>query len=156
MLSSKARKLAASENPLRDFKARRLEKESLHQSLQDDVWSLFHRGKFDTAVFEATKAVEVAVRTAAGLPPRDLGTDLMRKAFHPETGALRDENVVSSERQALSDLFAGAIGFFKNPQSHREVDLSDPAEVAEIITMTSWLLRQVDIRAAAKNGNLTF
>jgi hypothetical protein len=49
----------------------------------------FMRGdEFDTAAFQAMKAVEVAVREAAGLAASDIGTKLMRKAV--ETGALTD------------------------------------------------------------------
>ena len=80
-------------------------------------------GKYDTAVFEAMKAVEVAVREAAGLTAGDIGKDLMRKAFHVETGRLTDITAEPGERQARSDLFAGAMDSYKNPHSHRNVAL---------------------------------
>lgn len=128
------------------FAARRIPKDSLHPSIREDVWSLYHRGKYDTAVFEAMKAVEVAVRTAAGLEPKDIGTDLMRTAFDPEKGSLRDPHAEQSERDARAHLFAGAIGSYKNPQSHRTVDLDDPDEAAEIVMLANHLLRIVDTR----------
>ena len=56
----------------------------------------------------------------------------MRKAFDVKTGPLRDSTAETGERQALSDLFAGAIGAYKNAQSHRKVGLDDPDEAAEI------------------------
>jgi hypothetical protein len=37
------------------------------------------------------------------------------------TGPLTDKGVEPGERQARSDLFAGAIGSYKNSQSHRDV-----------------------------------
>jgi hypothetical protein len=40
------------------------------------------RGEYDVAVFQAMKAVEVYVREAGGFAASDLGTDLMRRAFH--------------------------------------------------------------------------
>ena len=43
----------------------KLPKETLHPAIREDVWSLYHRGKYDTAVFEAMKAVEVSVRDAS-------------------------------------------------------------------------------------------
>jgi uncharacterized protein (TIGR02391 family) len=100
---------------------RQIPKDALHPDIREDVWALYHRGKYDSAVFEAMKAVEVS--EAAGLPASDLGTKLMRKAFHVDDGVLTEE---PAERQALSDLFAGAIGGYKNPHSHRNVALGRP------------------------------
>jgi hypothetical protein len=55
--------------------------------IREDVWSLYHRAKYDTAVFEAMKAVEVAVRDAGELPDSLLGVKLMRAAFAPSPNA---------------------------------------------------------------------
>lgn len=145
-LSRRARRLAEEPDARKVFAARRIPKDSLHPSIREDVWSLYHRGKYDTAVFEAMKAVEVAVRTAAGLEPKDIGIALMRKAFDPDSGPLRDPQAEKSERDARAHLFAGAIGSYKNPQSHRKVDLDDPDETAEIIMLANHLLRIVDTR----------
>jgi len=45
----------------------KLVKESLHSKLRQDVWNAYARCEYETAVFNAMKAVEVAVRDAAGL-----------------------------------------------------------------------------------------
>jgi uncharacterized protein (TIGR02391 family) len=130
----------------RAIQARSLVKEHLHPAIREDAWALFHRGKFDTAVFEAMKAVEVAVREAAGMSDKDLGVPLMRKAFDKNIGPLTDMEMDEGEREARAHLFAGAIGSYKNPHSHRNVSLDDADEAAEIILIASHLLRIVDAR----------
>jgi uncharacterized protein (TIGR02391 family) len=147
-LSRRAQKLAKEPDAKRAFAARRISKEALHAAIREDVWALYHRGKYDTAVFEAMKAVEVAVQDAAGLQARDIGAPLMRKAFDAKTGKLADMSIDEGEREARAHLFAGAIGSYKNPHSHRNVALDDPDEAAEIIMLANHLLRIVDSRGA--------
>lgn len=150
ILSRRAIQLAKEPDARRIFSARRIAKETLHPGIREDVWALYHRGRYETAVFEAMKAVEVAVREASGLPAKEIGTNLMRQAFDPQTGSLTDMTAEKAEREARSALFAGAIGSYKNPHSHRYVALEDPDEAAEIIMLANHLLRIVDSRKAAQ------
>jgi len=72
---------------------------------------------------------------------------LMRSAFHLNNGKLTDMTRPKAEREATSHLFAGAIGLFKNPSSHRDVNWDEPIECAELIYLANHLLRMVDKHA---------
>jgi len=138
-----------------DFDAYRqanlLPKGHLHPLIASEVYPAFLRGKYDTAIFEAFREVEVEVRAAGNFGPTDLGTDLMREAFKPSEkkglatapGPLTDTQLPVSEQEAMANLFAGAIGLYKNPQSHRHVP-THAEDAAEVIVFASQLLRIVD------------
>lgn len=129
-----------------DYKAYRkadlLRKHQLHPIIAEKVWSIFAQGSYGTAVLEAYKQVEIAVRETGGYAETKYGTDLMGMAFN-DTGNLTDKKQPSGEQQARLRLFSGAIGSYKNPSSHRNVEFA-PEEAAEIIIIASHLLRIVD------------
>ena len=118
----------------------------LHPKIEQKGWSAFIRGEYDSAVFEAFKQVEVALRVAGGFTDTDIGVGLARKAFQPGTGPLTDKTVVNAEQEALSNLVAGAIGSYKNPHSHRNVTVKEAAEAAEIVILASHLLKIIEAR----------
>ena len=120
---------------------------ALDPKLTSKVQHLFLRGDYDTAVFAAFKEVEVRVRKQASLPSSSLGTTLMTEAFKSEGGKLTNPQQIPAERQATMNLFTGAIGLFKNPSSHREVNWEEPAECAELIYLANHLLRIIDKHA---------
>jgi uncharacterized protein (TIGR02391 family) len=153
VLSRRAQRFQSPDDIKKFSKSRSLSKDSLHPRIAEKVWSAFIRGEFDVAVFQAMKAVEVAVRDAAGLSPKHIGTALMRLAFAVDDGQLTDFAADKSERQARADLFAGAIGSYKNSHSHRDVNLDDPDEAREIVMLANHLLRIVDQRVAARSNS---
>ena len=132
--------------------SRRLPKEVLHARIADRVWSAFVRGEFDVAVFQATKGVEVYVREVGGYGNDLIGMKLMQEAFKPDGGALTDATAEAGERLARMQLFCGAIGSYKNPNSHRDVNMNDVTEALEIIFLANHLMKIVDARAAELRG----
>ena len=127
-------------------KAAEFPKSLLHPSIADRVWIALARGELADAVFNAFRTVEEEVRAAGGYANTDIGVDLMRRAFHAATGPLTDNTQPPAEREALAHLFAGAIGSYKNPHSHRTVTINDHTEAQEMVMLASHLLRIIDSR----------
>jgi uncharacterized protein (TIGR02391 family) len=115
----------------------------LHPKLVAKVRPMFLRGDYDVAVIQAFKLVEISVREAAQLPDDWVGQKLMREAYKPDSGALTDMNTPAGERQAVMELFSGAIGHGRNPPSHRDVVIAR-VDAARLIGLASYLLELVD------------
>lgn len=143
-ITRKGRKILEEQNFEAYKKASLLPSENLDSILIIKVKPTFIRGDYETAVFQSFKEVEVRVRKKSGLPKTEIGVNLMRKAFKLENGLLTDKESLPSEQEAMMSLFAGALGVYKNPSSHRDVDFSDPGEVVDIIHLANNLLKIVD------------
>lgn len=110
--------------------------------LEVDARPHFMRGDLDMAVFAAMRRVEIRLREAAGESDSLVGTKLAQQAFRAG-GPLHDEGMDAGEAVALMDLFKGALGLFKNPSSHRDVDYGDANEAAEVVLLADLLLRML-------------
>ncbi|MFT3735074.1 MAG: TIGR02391 family protein [Rhodocyclaceae bacterium] len=117
----------------------------LHPELLVNVRPLFFQSRFETAVFEAFKTLEVAIRTTAELGHDLVGVQLASRAFNPEDGPLTDQAVEKGERVALMNLMTGALGSYKNPASHRRVEIT-AEEARDMIVLASHLLKIVNSR----------
>jgi len=124
----------------------------MHPRIADRIRSQFLLGEYELAAFAAMREVEIRVRELAGTVADDdqnIGVKLMTRAFNAnEGGPLVDTSSDRGERVAMMNLFQGAIGVFKNPPSHRQVDYADPTVASEIVLFADLLLRMLDERAA--------
>jgi uncharacterized protein (TIGR02391 family) len=149
-LSRRAQRLKSPTDFTEYQKANLLPKGQLHPLIAAKVYPAFLRGEYDTAVFQAFREIEIAVRRAGRFPGDLVGTKLMRDAFRPDTknptaalGPLTDTTLPVAEQEGMSSLFTGAIALYKNPQSHRNVP-TEATNAAEVIVFASHLLRIVD------------
>jgi len=114
----------------------------LNPKLVEKCSDHFVTGKYDDCILNAAKTVEVAVREAAGLSNSDIGVSLMRKAFKPDAPILKYSDI-TAEQEAVMHLFSGFIGIFKNPHSHRFLEIKDPLTAFEILSFADHLLNLV-------------
>jgi uncharacterized protein (TIGR02391 family) len=147
-ISRRGRRLKSREDLDAYRKANILPKAQLHPLIASVVYPAFLRGDYDTAIFAAFKEVEVTVRTAGKFTLDLYGEDLMRAAFGPgnktkRAGPLADTTLPSGEQMAMSHLFAGAFGVYRNSTGHRHVE-AEAVDAAEVIVFASQLLRTID------------
>jgi len=88
----------------------------------------------DGAAFRAVKRLEVMVRELGSLDAHLFGDNLINQAMR-DSGALVPHGATPAESQAWANLFRGAIGAFKNPQSHRDVKLAGSDAAAQILAV---------------------
>lgn len=150
-LSRRAQRLKSREDFAAYGKASLLPKGQLHPLIATKVYPAFLRGEYDTAVFQAFREVEVAVRREGNFPAELIGTKLMREAFRPvdpknsaiTPGPLTDTTLPVAEQEGMANLFSGVIALYKNPQSHRNLP-TKVIDAAEVVVFASHLLRMVD------------
>lgn len=104
---------------------------------------MLRRDEFDSAVLQAFKTIETAIRKKMNADPEEIGVKLIRKAFNPDNGFLTDYGLPKAEREAFSNYIAGAFGYYKNPCSHRDVEMTF-LSAFERIVVASDLLKSVE------------
>ncbi len=95
----------------------------VHPTIIKRSFSLLENGEFESAVLQAFKCIETSIRKKVKADADEVGIKLIRKAFNPDNGSLTDYNLPQAEREAFANYIAGAFGFYKNPCSHRDIEL---------------------------------
>ena len=115
----------------------------VHREVMDKSFELLAKRQFESAVLQAFKCVEIRIREKSGSSADDVGVKLIRRAFDPKTGVLTNMSLPVAEREALSNYVAGAYGLYKNPCSHRDVEM-EFLEAFERIVIASNILKLVE------------
>lgn len=124
------------------IKARQSLPKHLHPLIVQNAVPSFRSGSYDMAVAAAFKEVEIMVRDASQLSGQ-IGVTLMNNAFSPGRGPLCDVNLGSGEQVGVMALFAGAMGVFRNPAAHRNVNTSSH-QAAQQLVFASLLLETAE------------
>jgi uncharacterized protein (TIGR02391 family) len=122
----------------------------LHPALLTAPLKNFISGEFDTAIYQAFKAVEKSVRTSSGLPPHSYGSGMIETAFKPKLGPLANTSLDEQEQRGEQSLMVGAFKRYRNASGHRDSGIDDIVEVAEILALASLCLRIIDRNAALR------
>ena len=115
----------------------------IHPAIAKASFRLWKSEEFDAAVLKAFKKVEMEIRKRIKANADDIGVSLVRRAFNPKSGPLTDMTLPMAEREALCNYVAGALGYYKNPCSHRDVEM-DSLSAFERLVVASVLLKIVE------------
>ncbi|MHA1613444.1 MAG: TIGR02391 family protein [Candidatus Thorarchaeota archaeon] len=115
----------------------------VHPLIIKKSFSLLNNDQFESAVLQAFKTIETSLRKRIDATPDEYGVKLIRKAFNPKNGPLTDYKLPISEREAFCNYIAGAFGFYKNPCSHRDIEL-DFISAFDRIVVASDLLKTIE------------
>ena len=115
----------------------------VHPFIVKKSFRLLNDGQFESAVLQAFKTIETMIRERIGADQEDIGVKLIRKAFNPENGSLTNYDLPKAERESFCNYIAGAFGYYKNPCSHRDVEM-DFISAFERIVVASDLLKIIE------------
>ena len=117
-----------------------------HPAIANAAVQKYKDGHYADAIETACKVLNNLVQIASGLLDLD-GDDLMRQAFSANKPVLRFNDLTDktdiSEQRGMMELYAGAIGAFRNPRAHKLVD-DDPDFALEVIAFISFLAKALD------------
>jgi hypothetical protein len=95
---------------------------------------------YEDAVTSAFRILEVRMRDRIKADAQSFGTDLVKEAFHPDTGKLVF-GATRGEREGVYQTYMSAFLMQRNPPSHRYLkDFAGP-EIVEIVMFVDLLLK---------------
>jgi len=115
----------------------------VHPTIVKKCFTLLNNGEFESAVLQAFKTIETTIRDKINAPPDIFGERLLKTAFNPENGVLTNFKLPKAERFAFCNYITGAFAFYRNPSSHREVELDFIAAFDKVV-VASDLLKAVE------------
>ena len=115
----------------------------VHPLIVKKSFSLLNEGQFESAVLQAFKTIETRIRERINASQEEYGIRLIRKAFNTASGPLTDHELPKAEREAFCNYIAGAFGFYKNPCSHRDIEL-DFISAFDRLVVASALLKAIE------------
>ena len=117
-----------------------------HPKLIDVSKNLFKTGNYDSAIFEAFKAVNNYVKEKTGLTLD--GTNLMEKVFNENKPILKMNDLLNpsdkNEQTGFKHLFIGSQMGIRNPRSHENVKQEDPIITLHYLGIASLLMKRID------------
>jgi uncharacterized protein (TIGR02391 family) len=120
-----------------------LDIDSLHPKIAQRCTVPFVSGQYDDAILAGLIAVEEEIRARISAEASNVGVSLVTKAMNPKSPRLVFSEV-QAEQEAAHALYRGAIGYLKNPRSHRFVGTADPVHAFEVLAFASLLMRLLD------------
>lgn len=121
---------------------KKLPEKYLDEKLAEKCSEQFYSDNFQDAIQNAFIAVEEHLRQKSDLPQHLSGADLATEAYSPSDKVL-SIGETNSEQEGVMLLMKGAFQVFRNPASHRFLDL-DEGEAFEAICLANSLIRIIE------------
>lgn len=113
----------------------------MHPAIYHGTWRAFELGHYAKAIFLSVKEVEDAVRLATSGNIKELGAEMIRKAFDPEDGLLCSPENTALENEGIADLLAGFFKRYKGIPESAPITLQ---QAARVISLASYLMYTLD------------
>lgn len=134
-------------------KTYKLSFDDLHEQIVIQCKDLFFQGKYEEAIHNAFKLLEVRVRERAGMTDANFGSRLMHLAFEPT----QTKFIIADDQGEVvgwQKLYSGAIAALKNPHSHRFNTISQQ-EAFQVLSFASFLLNFLEGLQIREEGDAT-